>query len=55
MLFSFEEILKKQNPKCNLKQQGTNCDERLTSLWFCDDENTWKNALNYYWDMLHAN
>ena len=55
MVFTFEEILKNQNSRCNYKKQSTVCDETLTSLWFCDDEKDWENALNYYWDMLRIN
>lgn len=55
MEFTFEEILKNQNSRCTHSQPTTNSNEELNALWYCDDENTWKNALNYYWGMLRAN
>ena len=55
MVFTFEEILKNQNSRCSHSQPTTGSNEELKALWYCDDENEWKNALNYYWDMLRAN
>ena len=55
MVLTFEEILKNQNSRCSHSQPTTASNEELKALWYCDDENAWKNALNYYWDMLRAN
>ena len=55
MEFTFEEILKNQNSRCSHSQPTTGSNEELKALWYCDDENAWMNALNYYWDMLRAN
>ena len=52
---SFEDILKSQNSRCNYNQQHTNNAKELNTLWYCDDENTWINALEHYWDILNTN
>lgn len=55
MIMSISQILEKQNTRCNNSHLNINSAEELKTLWNCDDENSWKNALNNYWDMLHTN